>query len=69
MDQNTARTHAALGLMVALLDQLKGHGTLTDQDVDGILAKVPSAVRMINPSFNNHKAVAEVVELVRQTLR
>ena len=69
MDQNAARTHTALGLMVALLDQLKSHGTLTDQDLDTIVTKVPSAVRMMNPSFHDHKGVAEAIELVRQTLR
>jgi len=47
----------------------QSHGTLTDQDLDTIVTKVPSAVRMMNPSFHDHKGVAEAIELVRQTLR
>jgi len=54
--------------MVALLDQLRTKGTLTDQDLDDILAMAPTVVREINPSFDNHKDLAEAIEVVRQTL-
>jgi len=69
MDQNAAQTNAALGLMVALLDHLKRRGMLTEEDLEDILTTVPSVVRMISPSFNDHKGVVEAVQLVRQTLR
>jgi hypothetical protein len=38
MDHNVTRTHTSLALVVALLDQLRTKGTLTDQDLDDILA-------------------------------
>jgi hypothetical protein len=68
MDHNVTRTHTSLALVVALLDQLRTKGTLTDQDLDDILAMAPTVVRDINPSFNNHKDLAESIEVVRQTL-
>jgi hypothetical protein len=69
MDENVARTQIALSLMVALIDQLKKNGTLTDQDLDDLLAMAPSVGRVINPSFNDHQGVADGIELVRKALR
>ena len=68
MDHNVTRTHTSLALVVALLDQLRTKGMLTDQDLGDILALAPTVVHEINPSFNNHKDLADGIEVVRKML-